>query len=94
MVLRQLVQLVDRSRVARLDVARLVKLLFLDDDAASQPKRLPTAARLATGSDVRQNGHGGKASRVHRPLVVERGPKLIPRLVSQLGITDLIEEPW
>jgi hypothetical protein len=36
-VLGQLVQLVDRSRVARLDVTGLVKLLLLDDDAAGQP---------------------------------------------------------
>jgi hypothetical protein len=88
-VLGQLVQLVDRSRVARLDVSGLVKLLLLDDDATGQPKRPPASARLPTGSDVCQNGQGGKAGRVHLPLVAERSPQLRPRLVSQLGITEL-----
>lgn len=50
-VLGQLVQLVDRSRVARLDVTGLVKLLLLDDDAAGQPKgRRPPGLRPAAMS--------------------------------------------
>lgn len=60
-LLRQLVQLLDRSREARLDVTGLVKLLFLDDDAAGQRKCLPATTRLATGGDVCQNRQGGRA---------------------------------
>jgi hypothetical protein len=71
-----------------------LELLFLDDDAASQRKGLPVSARPATGGDFCQNGEGGKASLVHRPLVVERSPQLLPRHVSQLGMTDLVKEPW
>lgn len=89
-----LVHLLDCSREGRLDVTGLVKLLFLHDDGTGKCRCLPVTTRLATGDDVCQNGQGYKASCVHRPLMVERSLQLLLHLVSRLGITDLVKEPW